>query len=182
MIRLILARHGNTFEEGQTPVQIGKIDLPLTERGRQQAAAIQLPPVNAIYSGSLKRQREFAEIVARGFPVQEELALNEIDYGPWEGLTAEEIAKGWPIEVAAWNQSAIWPEGRYRSNLNRWLDYLRDTFRPGSLIFAVTSGGILRLIYPQKVSTGHLCELELFPHHFSIKSWNTNPQVATLRT
>ena len=33
-MRLILARHGNTFEAGETPVWVGaREDLPLTARG-----------------------------------------------------------------------------------------------------------------------------------------------------
>ncbi|MCL4553141.1 MAG: histidine phosphatase family protein, partial [Candidatus Marsarchaeota archaeon] len=92
MIRLFLLRHGNTFETGQTPVQIGaKTDLPLTNKGREQAAAFaqfmtQLPTPAAIYAGSLKRQIETAQIVAQALHAEtllhlNEEALTEIDYG-----------------------------------------------------------------------------------------------------
>ena len=41
MITLVIARHGNTFESGETPRRVGaRTDLPLTEKGRQQAQAI----------------------------------------------------------------------------------------------------------------------------------------------
>lgn len=37
-IRLILVRHGNTFDAGQTPTQVGaRTDLSLTDQGRNQA-------------------------------------------------------------------------------------------------------------------------------------------------
>ena len=62
MIRLILMRHGNTFEAGQTPVQVGtRTDLPLTAQGLAQAkemlnylTAEGISP-EAIFAGKLKR-------------------------------------------------------------------------------------------------------------------------------
>ena len=37
-MRLILARHGNTFGPGDTPVWVGaREDLPLTDKGRVQS-------------------------------------------------------------------------------------------------------------------------------------------------
>jgi hypothetical protein len=39
-IDLILARHGNTFDDGQQTVWVGaQIDLPLASKGREQAKA-----------------------------------------------------------------------------------------------------------------------------------------------
>jgi broad specificity phosphatase PhoE len=178
-----LARHGNTFEEGQTPVQIGITDLPLTQKGREQAEAIAqiLPPVDAVYSGTLKRQKEFAELAAKREPFLEP-ALNEIDYGLWEGLTAKEIETGWPQESKSWKEGH-WPEGIFKSreHYKNGIDLWRKTLSPNTVVFAVTSGGILRLFHPEKVSTGHFCELEIFPNRIFIKSWNCNPQVATLK-
>ena len=120
MIRLILARHGNTFEMGQTPIQVGaRTDLPLTQQGRDQAEQIAnflhrqgIKPA-AIFAGALKRQTESAQIIGKQLGIQIELnqeALTEIDYGPWEGLTSEEIVKQWPHEYARWTEEGRWAE------------------------------------------------------------------------
>ena len=119
MICLLLARHGNTFESGQTPTQVGaKTDLPLTAQGQKQAEQIavyllenRMSPA-AIYTGPLKRQKETAEIIANRLKMKilPEIALTEIDYGPWEGLTSEEIAARWKREYADWVECGHWPE------------------------------------------------------------------------
>ena len=67
----LFARHGNTFGPGDKVVWVGReTDLPLVEKGLQQAAAAAaafrrkglIPEV--IYCASLQRTRRFAEIVA----------------------------------------------------------------------------------------------------------------------
>ncbi len=41
MTRLVIVRHGNTFEAGETPRRIGaRTDLPLTAAGLEQAEAL----------------------------------------------------------------------------------------------------------------------------------------------
>ena len=69
---LLLARHGNTFEAGDKVVWVGaRTDLPLTAKGREQAAALGegLRPVKSvikhIVSGPLNRTREHAAIAAQ---------------------------------------------------------------------------------------------------------------------
>ncbi len=99
---LLLARHGNTFEAGDKVVWVGaRTDLPLTARGRDQAAALATglqpfgPRIGRIIAGPLKRTREHADITARGLqleaPVSIDERLREIDYGLWEGKSTGEI-------------------------------------------------------------------------------------------
>ncbi|MGA9265082.1 MAG: histidine phosphatase family protein, partial [Rhodomicrobium sp.] len=66
---LLLARHGNTFEPSDKVVWVGaRTDLPLTAKGREQAAALGegLQPMKSvikrIVSGPLQRTREHAGI------------------------------------------------------------------------------------------------------------------------
>lgn len=191
MIHLILVRHGNTFEEGQIPLQVGaKTDLPLTEKGRHQAEqmALYLKRQNrspaAIFAGPLKRQTESAQIIANAFslPFHCESALTEIDYGLWEGLSADELSKRWPQEYAAWNESAKWPENLFGSSSNehkmkleQWLQRLRASSPMNGPIIAVTSNGLLRFFKNEKVKTGHFCEIILSLEDYQITSWNRNP-------
>lgn len=187
MTRLILVRHGNTFESGQTPVQVGaRTDLPLTAHGRVQAEEMAKHLVNecitpkAIFSGKLKRQLESANIIAGyfGLDVQDASALMEIDYGLWEGLTAKEIAAKWPKEYEEWTDQATWQnaifqgtEAGHRQNLENWVKSLRNTYQ-GEAVVAITSNGLLRFLKNEKVKTGHFCELQVLENAIRICSWN----------
>lgn len=190
MIRLILMRHGNTFEEGQTPVQVGVCtDLSLTTYGLGQAKqmakyliAEKVSP-KAVFAGKLKRQTEFAEIIARyfGLKFQDAIALTEIDYGLWEGLSSEEIKDKWPKEYVEWNDFGKWQNhifhGTYETHLKRieeWLEVLRKGYE-GKTVVAITSNGLLRFFKNEKVKTGHFCEIHLLSDGYKICNWNQNP-------
>ncbi len=203
MIRLLLVRHGNTFEKGQTPTQVGaRTDLHLTEQGRRQAqsfadylSANHIKP-DAIYAGSLKRQIETAQILGSH---HHETALTEIDYGAWEGLTTEEITKQWPNEYHAWTTQAKWPtifgstQENHLNAIKKWLEALRKKHASGQTIVGVTSNGVIRYFYSLqnrewqnlinssrmedlKVKTGHFCELLLTSDSLKAESWNVDPK------
>lgn len=200
MTRLILIRHGNTFEAGETPLQVGaRTDLPLTAAGRMQADAAaryllreKIAPA-AIFAGKLKRQTESASILGLLLGAPLELgaeALNEIDYGPWEGLPSQEIAVKWPAAYEAWTKEGIWAEGifggdlkTFQLRLKHWLSEIESRY-PGKTIVAVTSNGTLRFLSSlqnevhlpdPKVKTGHFCEAHLKQGAFSILRWNVKP-------
>lgn len=197
-MRLILVRHGNTFEAGQTPTQVGaRTDLSLTAQGRKQAeevarylASQSIHPA-AIFAGTLKRQTETAEIIARHLNIHPKLhepALTEIDYGAWEGLTSEEIIRRWPNEYADWTEAGKWADAIFGGSLQnhlscieQWLTTLRKTYAPNDTIVAVSSNGLIRFlpttkrIENLKVKTGHFCEFELNPNSLNVKSWNVKP-------
>jgi broad specificity phosphatase PhoE len=118
---LLLARHGNTFEPSDKVVWVGaRTDLPLTAKGREQAAALGegLKPMKSairrIVSGPLQRTRDHAGIAARSLnftrPIEIDERLREIDYGLWEAKSTEEIAAmGGADELQAWDKSGVWP-------------------------------------------------------------------------
>ena len=132
---LLLARHGNTFETGDKIVWVGaRTDLPLTAKGRDQAAALgralvpMVPRLKRVISGPLKRTNEHAAIVcstltamlsedksgekrsSAHFRQETDERLREIDYGLWEGKTLEEIASlGGGAELHAWDKHGEWP-------------------------------------------------------------------------
>jgi probable phosphoglycerate mutase len=171
--RLILVRHGNTFEEGMTPIQVGcRTDLPLTSYGQAQAKAL-LFHADSVYSGPLKRHKETALVFGKNVII--EPALNEIDYGPWEGLTADEIKAKWPQEYEAWNAQGKWPHGIFVGTPEKHLEMLKNWVKTLSgTVVGVTSGGILRLLGPNqpKVNTGHYCEFDL---NLNVLRWNVKP-------
>lgn len=187
-IRLILARHGNTFESGQMPIQVGaKTDPPLTAQGRTQAEDLGdyfrskgIVP-SEIYAGTLKRQIESAQIIAQALNSQNKLNLNEstlteIDYGAWEGLTSDEIAFRWPEEYSNWIESGKWPEQIFNgklenhiANINQWLDLLRNTQAAGSTVIAVSSNGLIRFFsdeWQRLGANGQMDSLKIKTGHF----------------
>ena len=162
-IRLLLMRHGNTFETGQTPYQVGaQTDLALTAAGRAQAGAFaryltskKIDP-KAIYAGSLKRQTESAAIIAASLSAENrthlnESALMELDYGLWEGLDSQEILARWPKEFDDWTKQSIWPKAIFRGTfeekleaVEKWVQKMEKLYAPGDTVVGVTSNGTLR--------------------------------------
>jgi broad specificity phosphatase PhoE len=158
----------------------------------------------AIYAGHLKRQVESAQIIAQALCLEgrvhlHEPSLTEIDYGLWEGLTAEAIAARWPAEYADWTEQSKWPHEIFGGTLevhlkeiDRWLFELRSSHVSGETVLALTSNGIARFFYSYaarewahlqqarqmeslKVKTGHFCELLLLPNELQVKRWNVDP-------
>jgi len=96
MTELHLIRHGETHWNRIGRYQ-GQIDVPLSDGGRGQAAALaeilRVVPLQVIYTSDLRRARETAEAVAAatGAPLRQDPRLREIRLGRWEGLTLDEI-------------------------------------------------------------------------------------------
>jgi len=89
-MRLILVRHGEA-EGNAAGVMLGRQDVPLTERGQQQALALGrvLPQPDFIYTSPLQRCVQTA-ILMNPVPhlkIQELAELIEIDQGIFTGLT-----------------------------------------------------------------------------------------------
>ncbi len=99
---LWLVRHGAT-EWSAAGRHTGRTDLPLTDAGRVEAAALYKPldrqPFGAAFTSPLVRARETAKIA--GFAGAEVLDdLREWDYGVYEGRTTAEIREeipGWSV-------------------------------------------------------------------------------------
>ena len=163
-MRLLLARHGNTFDTGDKVVWVGaRTDLPLTAAGRAQAAALgsalqdDAPSIKRIVTGPLKRTQEHARIVAASIglddSVETDERLREIDYGLWEAKTSEEIdALGGKAELAAWNERGAWPsspewsppEKTVAGNIARLANEMRASLDDDDCALIVTSNGILK--------------------------------------
>ena len=108
--RIVLVRHGETV--GASSIRyFGSTDLALSAEGRAQAraAARSLPGdgFGLVVSSPLMRAWQSATIVARGRPVLLDPDLREIDFGHWEGLTAEEIEASDPARYRDWKHATI---------------------------------------------------------------------------
>lgn len=100
---VLLLRHGE-IEQAEPRRFVGQRDLPLTERGREQARGwspvlAQLPLAGA-WCSDLSRCRATAELALAGSGLSAKALpdLREISLGQWEGLTAEEVRQRFPGE------------------------------------------------------------------------------------
>lgn len=199
-IRLFLARHGNTFNEGDKVVMVGaKTNLPLTSFGHQQAFNLseffknQDIHLDKVYCGSLLRQQETASAISQDV-IAHVAALDELDYGPWEGLTDDEIRAQWPQEFENWDKKGIWPHHLFgmsfehkKDLIQKWVNQIVSN--QDETVLAVSSGGIIRLflfLIPDiwnnidfkkyKVKTGHVCELLIKWDKVEVIRWNESPR------
>ncbi len=108
-LRLTLVRHGET--EGQSSIRYhGRTDVALSALGRHQmacaGAVLRARAFTAAYSSRLARSAEAARIIVAcngGTPTVIPVAgFDEVDFGEWEGLTAEEIQRRDPQRFAEW--------------------------------------------------------------------------------
>jgi len=106
MLHIYLLRHGQTQWNAEGSKYLGRTDLPLTEKGLEQArdVARQLSGVSftAVYSSPLQRAFTTAQIAGGGVAVVTDARLLETDFGAWEGRTKEETIKDDPALTASW--------------------------------------------------------------------------------
>ncbi|CAM5462907.1 2,3-bisphosphoglycerate-dependent phosphoglycerate mutase [Streptomyces griseorubiginosus] len=95
---LFLVRHGET-EWSRSGRHTGWTDVPLTERGRQEARGlvplIRSHRVGAAFVSPLQRARETAELIGL-HDLRVDVDLREWDYGGYEGVTTVEIQRERP--------------------------------------------------------------------------------------
>ncbi len=114
MLTLVLTRHGLTPRSHPEQHLGQRIDIALSDEGREQAQALgarlEKVPFDRIISSPLVRARETAEIIARAQSLSIDPRLVEMDYGFWEGLTYEEIdqrdageRRRWESDPATWH-------------------------------------------------------------------------------
>ena len=202
-MRILFARHGNTFGPNDPVVWVGAgTDLPLVEKGLLQAhkAAAYLADRNwrptAVLAATLQRTTRFAQIVCEdlGLPApRAESRLNEIHYGPWEAATTEQITAD-PVRQTAleqWQRADVWPVAlnwqTTQADVTQALTgLLRDVAAGlyGDQPLIVSSNGILRFAprilgvnsaTSYQLKTGAMGCLEQTAHGWEMAFWGTSP-------
>lgn len=105
---LYLVRHGATDANLRRPyvLQGCGMDLPLNETGRRQAECVrrlfERKTIAAVYSSPLRRAFDTASAVAEPHRLDVGVvdALIEADVGKWEGMSWEQIRRGFPEACA----------------------------------------------------------------------------------
>lgn len=161
-MKLILARHGNTFNPDDKTVWTGSAnDLPLVPKGIEQAEAVghwlrknNIEP-DVVFSGSLKRVHDFVKIsidvagITRN-PIID-VRLNEIDYGAWTGISDEEVIEKFGItDLQNWREKSIFPtvgwgetEESVIRRISTFVDFLKQDHQDDT-VYVVSSNGTLR--------------------------------------
>jgi broad specificity phosphatase PhoE len=105
--RIFIVRHGET-EWSRARRHTGRTDLPLTETGREQAAAVGAQLAGESFSlvlcSPLLRARQTCELAGFGVVASTCDELREWDYGDYEGRTSAEIQE----HDADWS---LWRDG-----------------------------------------------------------------------
>ncbi len=150
-----LIRHGET-DFNKKRFFYGKADVSINETGKEQASKIhQLlkgRAISRICTSQLKRTLETATII---FPDQIPTAykaLNERDFGLWEGRTANEIQAAFPLVWEEWLESPFdvtpskaEPFQKFKDRVQSIVEEIRET--DDDEIAIVGHLGVLRLIY-----------------------------------
>lgn len=155
---LYLVRHGTTTLNVQNRYR-GRRDVPLDAQGYQDAvdAARELSPqgLTAVYTGPLRRTIATAQIIADEARVPDLRilhGLNNVDYGAWEGLTAEEASMYSPDSYHLYRTApdlAACPAGeRLTDAQNRMMEAIEliGARHAGETVAAVTHAVMIRLL------------------------------------
>jgi broad specificity phosphatase PhoE len=153
---IVLARHAETDWNHEKRWQ-GFADLPLNERGREQARALaqklDAVPLAAVYASDLRRAYETALVVAerRGLEVTALRGLREVDIGSWTGLAYDEVkerfAEGYAQMRARTGRG--WEGGEsYAEMGRRVLEAVRAIARehPGETVLVVAHSSPVRAV------------------------------------
>lgn len=107
MTRVYFVRHGQS-ESNLITQFAGSLDMPLTEKGRQQAEAsarfLRAVPFTAVYASDLCRAYDTGLAVAQmqEIPITGDTRLREIFAGEWEGRTYSDLERDFPDSYGAW--------------------------------------------------------------------------------
>ena len=153
-LRIYLARHGQTDWNVERRLQ-GSTDTPLNATGRQQAAQLAETlrgiRLDAVYSSTLSRSRETAEIAHGSVPLTSLAGLAERRMGKFEGRRVDASD---PATAAEYERRSVDPDDALDGgeSLNQFFERVRTTINAikgqhnaGSILI-VGHGGTNRMI------------------------------------
>ncbi len=195
---LVLIRHAEV-EARYQGVFGGRIDMDLSPRGREQAAALAryLEPrkFDAIYASPMKRvQQTLAPHLTNGAPKPVlKPQLEEVDFGAWTGLTFAEVqeqfgarASSWLDQLAAGTIPRAESAASYRARIEpcvREISHRHD----GQHVAVFCHGGVIRQVLailldlplPKtagfEIDYASITEVEIHPHRAEVQLLNFTP-------
>jgi broad specificity phosphatase PhoE len=113
-LRLHLLRHGQTALSRENVFCGRGLDPALTDEGTAMAESFAAAHADlawaAVYASPLQRAVHTAAPLARrrGLPVEQRAGLAEIDYGEWDGRSAEDVDRTHHDEYVRWSSDPAW--------------------------------------------------------------------------
>jgi len=162
MLNVYLLRHGQTEWNADGNRYCGRTDLPLTDKGVQQAQLVreQLKDISfkAIYSSPLQRAYGTAQIASGGKEVIKDDRLIEADFGDWESKSKEQFIEENPALWERWNKEPLITQaGGTGETAQTIIDRMNDFFtsilqkHPSGNILVVAHNGVNRLYLAHKL-------------------------------
>lgn len=162
MLKLLIARHGNTFDSGDTILRVGlRTDLPLSHSGQEQAESLahfiadNYPTIDQIYCSELQRTEQTARFIQNNYPnktpdIEVRSFLNEIDYGIDDGQPESKVVERLGRQALNdWENTTILPKG-WLFDIDKTIEAIRvfadDLVASNNqkTILVVTSNGVAR--------------------------------------
>ena len=189
--RLVLVRHGET-EWSKSGRHTGRTDIPLTDRGREQAERLGLAlrgrTFSRVLSSPLARALDTCRLAGFGDRVELVDDLREWDYGAYEGRTSVEIdadIPGWTV----WTHPIV--GGESLDELGRRADrVIVATLAFGGDVLLFAHGHILRVLAARwieqaallgsrlELATATVSELGWEQDRRVVERWNETPEHA----
>lgn len=180
MTRFILIRHGKTNWSREKKYQ-GRSDIALSPEGKKNVRAlaqiIKNLDIDVLYTSSLKRARQSGDIISAklGFKARVDSKLNELNFGQWEGKTAQQLISEKNKRFASWARGK-WqtPDGgeSIHSLRRRVRQFLKQCLRKhkDQNIGIVTHGGPIRMIIVEslRLPLKHLFSFRADPASFTV--------------
>jgi len=152
---LILVRHGESVL-GRARRYAGHRDTPLSPQGRRAVTRLRtsfrrLRP-DLIFSSDLRRCRQTAEILSPDAEIRISARLRELDFGAWDGRTADSCRRRDPRRFDQWMRdpwSVRPPRGESLSRLwRRVRTFVASLARrhPHRTLALITHGGPIRAL------------------------------------
>lgn len=189
-MKIYLMRHGQTTYN-ELGLFYGDTDVPLTQKGQQQAMMLreklaELPLSLPVYTSASQRTIQTAELVFPQHQIIPLADLNEMSFGAWEGLNADQIEALDSRDWQSWlddpfNTTPPGSEGfqkfkiRILREMGRLLDKQED-------MILVSHLGVLRTIlqewFPERefydivVDQGNYTVVESTSGRFEVRTWN----------
>lgn len=199
MTRIVICRHGNTFDKGDVITRVGaRTDLPLSISGIAQAKALaeNFSPKSSgfrfqqAYCSSLLRTYQTADFILSSEHDSKELKvlkfLTEIDYGIDENKpekdVVERLGRG---AIVLWDEQAIPPEGWKvdpSAIIQSWKSFFDEHADDKGDILVLTSNGIARFALdavdeittdaPRKLRTAAYGVIEIENGRSKLTAWD----------
>ena len=202
MPSLIVVRHGNTFDAGETVTRVGRrTDLPLSQSGAAQAERLGAHfreggiIFTQLLAAPLKRTHQTAAAIAAAtkttLAIQSDPMLLEIDYGPDENQPETSvIARIGKDAMRRWNEDAVPPpdwDVDPPTIVAGWQSLFARVraLGPKDSVLAVTSNGVARFALdaadktpaaaPRKLRTGAYGRIDIDQDRAVVSSWDVRP-------